>query len=765
MKRVLNLVLLVFVVPISLIQAAELELLSPLEYQVVQRQTAGGGTIHVRGLLSEDAPHDSFLEARLSLEGESLAWQRIDSIIAGRDVTGFLQAAAGGWKKLEVRVATDQAEFARASVTHVGIGEIFVIAGQSNSANYGEEKLTLQSDRVVAFDGSQWQIANDPQPRAKGKSGSFVPAFGDALVAKLNVPIGIVACGIGGTSVREWLPQGAQFPNPPTIESRVEQDPSGQWTSKGEAFDTLVSQMQELGPHGFRAVLWHQGESDANQKDPSRTLPGRLYREYLEKIIRDSRRAIGWDAPWIVAQTTYHVPGDESSPDIRAAQASLWKDGVAGEGPDTDTLKGDLRERNGQGVHFSAKGLRVHGQMWAEKVSAWLDQSAPTGVTVHSDFEGGSAEVVRVEQAAQAVRIMPALIEGRGWPCWWSIKVAGLKPGSQLSLEVQAQTRAYRPKTILAQSWCQPKHVWWSEDGGVTWAASPAGRLNSEKVMLYQIPVTGSELHVAWGPPFVATDAANLLQQIAQRLPESQPFELTKTRGGRSVNGIRIGSENARYQVWVNARHHAWETGGSQVGRGFIEWIASDDPVALAVRQQACIYFIPIMDVDNVVLGAGGKDAQPRDHNRDWADEPIYPEIAAAQKKIRAIHEQHGLDVYIDLHNPGANDPVYFYGPFGYEELQGTPRRNYQRWLELAARNIRQPVPLTPEYRFASYVTTEEERGRMSSGWVRKCIGETGISLTLETGWNHPEMSVPGYGSIGAGLGRTLAEYLSGLEK
>ena len=54
----------------------------------------------------------------------------------------------------------------------------------------------------------------------------------------------------------------------------------------------------------------------------TRTLPGTLYREYLEKLIRDSRRAIGWDAPWFVAQVSYHVPGDEGSEDIRAAQAS-----------------------------------------------------------------------------------------------------------------------------------------------------------------------------------------------------------------------------------------------------------------------------------------------------------------------------------------------------------------------------------------------------------------------------------------------------------
>jgi sialidase-1 len=121
-------------------------------------------------------------------------------------------------------------------------------------------------------------------------------------------------------------------------------------------------------------VLWHQGESDANQKDTTRTLAGKLYREYLEKIIRDSRRDTGFEAPWFVAQASYHVPGDEGSDDIRAAQASLWKDGLAQPGPDSDALKGPLRERKAQGVHFSGAGLRAHGQKWAEKIAPWLDQ-------------------------------------------------------------------------------------------------------------------------------------------------------------------------------------------------------------------------------------------------------------------------------------------------------------------------------------------------------------------------------------------------------
>ena len=136
----------------------------------------------------------------------------------------------------------------------------------------------------------------------------------------------------------------------------------------------FTARMKQLGPRGFRAVLWHQGESDANQKDPTRTLPGDRYRLYVTQLIRDSRREIGWEAPWFVAQVSYHVPGDESSPDIRAAQASLWQDRIALEGPDSDALRGQLRERNGQGVHFSGEGLRVHAATRAEKVSPWIEQ-------------------------------------------------------------------------------------------------------------------------------------------------------------------------------------------------------------------------------------------------------------------------------------------------------------------------------------------------------------------------------------------------------
>ena len=353
-------------------QAFALTLTAPLDYQVTQRTARAGGKLLISGQLAPDERPTS-LEARLTGPGANGAWQPL-AFKAGADAfRAELEAPAGGWFRLEVRALAAGKTLAETNVAHVGLGEVFVIAGQSNSANHGEEKQQTKTSLVAAFDGKRWRLANDPQPGASGGGGSFLPPFGDALAERLKVPIGIVATGVGATSVREWLPAGTRFPNPPTLLGNVTQLPSGEWESKGRIYTNFTARVKQFGPRGFRAVLWHQGESDANQRDATRTLPGPLYAQFLTQLIRDSRRELGWDAPWFVAQVSYHVPGDEGSPDIRAAQASLWQPGLAHAGPDSDALKGGLRERGGQGVHFSGPGLREHAAKWVEQVAPWLE--------------------------------------------------------------------------------------------------------------------------------------------------------------------------------------------------------------------------------------------------------------------------------------------------------------------------------------------------------------------------------------------------------
>lgn len=48
-----------------------------------------------------------------------------------------IDLAAGGWYRMEVRAIAGVKTVAKASVERIGAGEIFVVAGQSNSANHG----------------------------------------------------------------------------------------------------------------------------------------------------------------------------------------------------------------------------------------------------------------------------------------------------------------------------------------------------------------------------------------------------------------------------------------------------------------------------------------------------------------------------------------------------------------------------------------------------------------------------------------------------
>ena len=334
------------------------------------------GTVTLIGTDGSQVDGAISLETRFVADGRPSPWIRRDTPTSKGQFRCSVEMPAGGWFRLEVRQRSGDSVVAQTQIEHLGIGEVFVVTGQSNSANHGEELQKPQSGWVTTFDGTHWRPALDPQPGASGGGGSFLPPFGDALSRRLGVPVGLVACGIGATSVREWLPKGSRFPNPPTLTQRVRRLDSGEWESDGAAFEGLVSRLTPLGPGGFRAVLWHQGESDANQADASRTLAGARYREYLSTVIQESRRRIGWEPPWFVAQVSYHVPGDEASADIRAAQASLWQEGIALEGPDSDALKGPLRDSGGKGVHFSGPGLREHGKRWADKVGAWIASPA-----------------------------------------------------------------------------------------------------------------------------------------------------------------------------------------------------------------------------------------------------------------------------------------------------------------------------------------------------------------------------------------------------
>ena len=329
--------------PALLAQSVSITSLS--ERQIIQRDGSNQADIPVAGTYSGGI---TSIEARVVVmggpedNGTPLGWQVIDSSPSGGTYNSSLTLPAGGFYQVEVRTMNGASVVTNTSVSRVGVGDIYLMAGQSNSANWGSPRQTSTSDRVserTSYSGNTWVHASDPQDLAGGTNGSPWPILGDMLVQQNDVPVGIISVGVGATTVQQWV--------------------DSYYNSR------LRPVIQSLGTDGFAAILWHQGESDSLAGTSSLT-----YQARLESIIASSRSDAGFDVPWGVALASFH-PSSSSPAEaqiIAGQQLVIDGDTLVFEGAFTDDFLalGYLHD----GVHFNQAGLDEHASRWLAAINA-----------------------------------------------------------------------------------------------------------------------------------------------------------------------------------------------------------------------------------------------------------------------------------------------------------------------------------------------------------------------------------------------------------
>jgi Carbohydrate esterase, sialic acid-specific acetylesterase len=342
--------------------AEPLTLAAPLAHSVTQRQglvlrkatshepsgpERGIGQVNVAFNLPDGLPVGDQWVAQYRVVampaawGTSTDWITLSGVAQGKNWQGTAPIAAGGWYRLEVRLRSGQQDLAAGAVEPIGVGEVFLIAGQSYAANSNDESLKSEepAGRVVAFDfnAQAWRVAHDPQPVVDGSThGSIWPPVGDSLAAVLRVPIGLANVAVGGSASAQWLP-GTLF------------------------CDRLIAAGKTQG--SLRAVLWQQGESDVINKTSTDT-----YVKNILAIRAAASQAWGSDKiPWLLAKSTLHptVYNDpEGEGKIRAGIDELCRHQGFRPGPDTDLLDGENRGPVGSMRHFSAVGQRRAATLW-----------------------------------------------------------------------------------------------------------------------------------------------------------------------------------------------------------------------------------------------------------------------------------------------------------------------------------------------------------------------------------------------------------------
>ena len=378
MKALKSKVIISILICFSYFSYSQIKITSPQNRAVYQRDN-GFSRITVAGSYQQqvDKIEARFIPVEVG-QGEQTDWLTVrDFPLHGNFSTTL--SVRQGWYTLEVRGSIGGVVVGGISrVDRVGVGEVFIIAGQSNAEGVDNvTPLGAFSDRVNCFEGLNDRSFGGSNyiglsPFSKLNANSRIAPrglnawcwgrLGDMLVNRLNVPVMFFNVAFEGTSSSMWATtaNGNSAPNPYI----------GGFYNNKLPYQNLSDVLRYFTTQlGVRSILWCQGETDNFIIRFKQNISSNTYKTNLQTVINRSRSESGKDISWVVSLTsaTSFCPGCSSSPlapsdnnILEGQRATVRESPNVFLGPNTDLIQNPGRQ---DGVHFNS-GLSQLADAW-----------------------------------------------------------------------------------------------------------------------------------------------------------------------------------------------------------------------------------------------------------------------------------------------------------------------------------------------------------------------------------------------------------------
>ncbi|MEN6603051.1 MAG: sialate O-acetylesterase [Bryobacteraceae bacterium] len=381
-----------------------------VDRQVFQRGTDNRADVKLEGTADDAGARR--VEARVTTAKgavSGLKWHAVGTVNNGKWSGTIKGVPTGGPYTIEVRVAGVPAT---AAVKEVLVGDLWVLGGQSNMQGVGDLVDAEPPDpQVHSFDlADNWVIAKEPLhvlvgatdrvhwPRNKEKiaerytgeklakyvanlkkgAGLGLP-FAAEMVRRTGVPVGLVPCAHGGTSMDQWSP--------------ALKDQGGD-----SLYGGMLRRFQAVGGK-VTGILWYQGESDSSPKASP------LFQDKFEKLVAAIRADFKQpDLPFYYVQIGRFVnKGGEAGWNLvqeaqRKAESRIARSGmVAAIDMDLDDL-----------IHVGTPDLKLLGQRMAKLATTDLFPS----LKGYGPFQRGPRPVSAIYRDG-AVRVAFSNVNGK----------------------------------------------------------------------------------------------------------------------------------------------------------------------------------------------------------------------------------------------------------------------------------------------------------------------------------------------------------------
>jgi hypothetical protein len=292
---------------------AQLIITSPVPNQVMQRNASGSATLSLTAYAHY--PYTRVSAALIPIEGNANTTLE-QSFEANQLAQGFLHttfSARTGWYRLKLTGTTANGTTDSAVVNRVGVGEVFLIAGNSNAMGLTGLGAKDASSNVVSFNALNKSLNTEnitvapdspmPPPAFEplksdsdifpnGETSWYWGELGDLLFQRWKTPVLFFNTA--------WAAANAENYRDAASGKDAYNLYVGKYWPNRQPYSNIVNAMRYMTSlTGVRAVLWAHGENDAQLG-----FNEAQYFDGIRTLIQNSRRDSGYNIPWFIARNS-----------------------------------------------------------------------------------------------------------------------------------------------------------------------------------------------------------------------------------------------------------------------------------------------------------------------------------------------------------------------------------------------------------------------------------------------------------------------------
>jgi hypothetical protein len=401
-----------FLLFLSKTLSAQVIITSPVNNQVVQRGLTDSASIAITGYAYQ--PYRS-IDIKLEPQSGNTAKATQQTVPEKQVSQGFFRTqikTRTGWYRLSITATRTDGRQDTASISKVGIGEVFLIAGNSNAMGVQDLGAVSGSENVVSFDTVNKYLNNEnitvafDEPMRSAAFRQFAsknfayPAgetswlwgeFGDLLFKRYGTPVLFVNAGWAAASSINYREAAS---GKDTFNNYVGKN----WPYR-QPYSNIPNTLRYFNSWlGIRSVIWSHGENDAYHVKIDQA----SYFGNIQYLIQRTREDFGFNVPWVIGMSTVTRNENKPYPPVIQAQMALGK--LKGFntwlGPDTDTIQVPRPDHGHfENVKGGIQGLTLCAKAWNRSMpDTFFKSIAPiqprafihTGVVPASAFQGSS---------------------------------------------------------------------------------------------------------------------------------------------------------------------------------------------------------------------------------------------------------------------------------------------------------------------------------------------------------------------------------------